>query len=115
MKELNMKSAIRRYNDIMECIGREHNTIGTRFSENTGSWNLRDMVSEMQYTLDIWNDPDCIAWQDAHDESQPIYNGRPEWLYNWQKEKARMRRFINAYKSFIDGFECSVEHCSIYD
>jgi len=115
MKELNMKTAIRCYNNIMFDIAREHNTIGTSFSENTSNWNLRDMVSEMQYTLDIWNDPDCMAWQDAHDESQPIWNGRKEWLYNWQKERARMKRFIDTYKPFIDDLECAVGHCSKYD
>lgn len=115
MKQVNMKSAVTWYNDIMECIAREHNTIGTSFSENTSDWNLRDMVSEMQYTLDMWNDPDSLAWQDAHDESQPIWNGRPEWLYNWQKEKARMSRFIKAYAPFVSDMECAVGHCSIYD
>ena len=33
MKHLNMKTATRRYNDIMYDVGYEHSTIGTRFSE----------------------------------------------------------------------------------
>lgn len=115
MNELNIKTAIKRYNDIMISIAREHNTIGTRLSEDTENWNLRDMVSEMQYTLDLWNDETSLAWQDAHDEFQPVYNGRKEWLYNWQKEKSKMKRFIDAYKPFILGIECAIGHSSIYD
>ena len=115
MKNVNMKSAIKRYNDIMNSICREHNTIGERLSEGTEKWNLRDMVSEMQYTLDLWNEPGSVAWDDAHDDCQPIRNGRKAWLYNWQKEKARMERFITAFEPFIDDLECAESHSSIYD
>ena len=45
IKELNMKRAIKRYNDIMNVIGYEHNTIGTRYSEGTENWNKRDMLA----------------------------------------------------------------------
>ena len=114
-KTIQIKAAIKCYNNIMFDIGREEGTIGTNYSQNTSNWNLRDMISEMQYLLDLWNDPDCMAYQDAHDESQPIRNGRKEWLYNWQKEKARMKRFIDTYKPFIGDTICSISHCSIYD
>ena len=115
MKALNVKSAIKRYNDIMLSIAREHNCIGNAYAERTEKWNLRDMVSEMQYTLDLWNDDTSLAWEDAHDPDQPIRNGRPAWLYNWQKEKARMKRFIEAYAPFCGDMECHTGHCSIYD
>lgn len=104
--------AITQYNNIMWDICREHNTIGTSLSENTENWNLRDMVSEMQYTLDIYNDPDCLPWQDAHDPYQPPHK---PWLKEWQKEKARMKRFIDKYKDEALTMECYEGHCSKFD
>lgn len=100
------------YNNIMWDICHEHLTIGTMFSEGTAGWNLRDMVSEMQYTLDKWNDPDCIYWQDAHDDTQPSHK---PWLKNWNNERARMKRFIEKYKNEALKMECTEGHCSIYD
>ena len=49
MKNLNMKSAIKRYNGIMQCIGYDHLTIGTNLSEGTENWNIRDIVAECSY------------------------------------------------------------------
>ena len=46
MKNLNIEKATQRYNNIMERLGYEHNTIGTRFSEDTENWNIRDMVAQ---------------------------------------------------------------------
>ena len=43
MKNLNMKSAIKRYNGIMWGMGYDHLTIGTSLSEGTENWNIRDM------------------------------------------------------------------------
>lgn len=100
------------YNNIMFDLCYEHLTIGTNLSEGTANWNLRDMVSEMQYTLDKWNDPDCIYWQDAHDDTQPAHK---PWLKNWNNERARMKRFINKYKDEALKMECTEGHCSIYD
>ena len=45
MKNLNMKSAIKRYNGIMLGMGYEYLTIGTILSEGTDNWNIRDMVA----------------------------------------------------------------------
>lgn len=112
MRKPNMKTATKRYNNIMFDIAREHNTIGTSFSENTEKWNLRDMVSEMQYTLDLWNDETSLAWEDAHDGSQPAWK---PWYREWQNEKARMKRFIDAYSPHIDDMVCAIGHCSCYD
>lgn len=40
MKNLNMKTAIKRYNSIMETIGCEYNIIGIEFPEDTEEWNI---------------------------------------------------------------------------
>lgn len=61
-------SAVKHYNNIMYDLARDNLVIGEGHNETAG-WNLRDMLSEMQYTLDQYEDPDCIYWQDAHDDS----------------------------------------------
>ena len=107
-----MTQSVKTYNQIMNDICREYLTIGERYSEGTQNWNLRDMVSEMQYTLDRYMDKDCIYWQDAHDETQPSHN---PWLKEWKNVIARMRRFINKYKDEAMQMNCTEGHCSIYD
>lgn len=106
------ENAIKQFNEIMYSICHEHSTIGTHYSENTEKWNLRDMVSEVQYVLDIWNDEGSIAWQDAHDDTQPAHK---PWYKEWLNEKAQMKRFINKYKDEALTMECSEGHCSKYD
>ena len=107
-----MISAVRQYNNIMFAICHEHLTIGTDYSEGTENWNLRDMVSEMQYTLDLWNDPGSTAYDDAHDNTQPP--NKP-WYKNWLNEKARMKRFIAKYKDEALTMNCTESHYSKYD
>lgn len=105
------KKIIKRWNGLMYDLCREHLTIGTKFSEHTENWNLRDMVSEAQYTLDVYNSEDSIYWEDAHDSAQP---GR-EWYMEWYKEKKKLERFINRYKEEALTMECTESHCSKYD
>ncbi len=99
------------YNDIMYCICRDELVIGETHTA-TKNWNLRDMVSEMQYVLDQYEDPDCIYYQDAHDDMQPAHK---PWYKEWVQEKARMKRFINSNKAAALKIECTEGHCSKYD
>lgn len=46
--------ALKRYNAIMESIGKEHLTIGTGLSEGTKDWNLADMVAECKMAKGIF-------------------------------------------------------------
>ena len=108
MKNLNMKSATKRYNDIMEKIGYEHNTINTRFSENTDGWNLRDMVAECDYTLSCY-------YEGGHCNAEMRFSSDPEERKMWKSETGRLKRFIEAYKPFIDDLKCVSSHCSQYD
>ena len=100
------------YNNIMFDICHEHVSIGTSLSEGTENWNLRDMVSEMQYVLDLWEDETSMAWMDAHDETQPSHK---PWYKNWLNEKARMKRFIDKYKYEAMKMEVTEGHCSRFD
>lgn len=108
MKTLNLETAIKRYNGIMGDIGYEHNQIGTRFSENTENWNLRDMVAECDYALSCY-------YEDGHVNGEMRYSEDPEERKTWKSETGRLERFIKAYEPFIDDLVCFEGHCSKYD
>lgn len=107
MKNLNIEKAIQRYNDIMESIGYEHNTIGTRFSEDTENWNIRDMVAECDYALSTY-------YEEGHANEELRHLG-DEDKKMWLSETGRLKRFIKTYEPFIDDVICEVNHCSNYD
>ena len=108
MKQLNMKKAIERYNDIMECIGYEHNTIGTRLSESTEGWNLRDMVAECDYTLSTY-------YEEGHCNADMRYESDERSRKAWKSETGKLKRFIATYEPFIIDMVVTVNHCSRYD
>lgn len=105
------RNPIKWYNDIMYSVCRDEVVVGENHT-NTKGWNLRDMVSEMQYVLDQYEDPDCIYYQDAHDETQPAHK---PWYKEWIADKSKMKRFINANKDEALKLECIESHCSKYD
>ena len=107
MKKFNMETAVKRYNNIMEVIGYEHNTIGTSLSEDTENWNLRDMVAEADYTLSTY-------YEDGHCNADMRY-GDDDEKKMWRSETGRLARFIKAYEPFIKEMKCSQGHCSKYD
>lgn len=107
MKNLNMKSALKRYNDIMYDVGYEHSTIGTSLSENTENWNLRDMVAEADYVLSCYYEPGHARCEDRH-------LGKEEYKI-WVSETGKLKRFIKAYEPFIEELVCFENHCSNFD
>ena len=110
------EQAKKRYNDLMFDICREYNTIGTSFTEdaeNRNQWNLRDLVSEVQYTLEVYKSPDSIYYEDAHDPTQG--SGSP-WYKEWKSEIGRMQRFVNRFKDEALKIDRPYEnHCSKFD
>ena len=66
ISERRMQTAIKKYNDLMYMLCCEHNTIGTKLSERTEEWNLRDMVSECQYQLDCYYEEGHNAYEQLH-------------------------------------------------
>lgn len=119
MKEQDLKKAIKRYNSIMFDFCWEHCTIGTRFSEDTEGWNLRDMVSECQYHLDTCYEEgnlqsegsDVQELYDCNYSYNEVQSIRKEWL----SKTRRLRNFIEAYKPYIGDLKCVVGHCSDFD
>ncbi len=108
MKKLNMESAIKRYNKLMSSLCREYLTIGTNLSENTDGWNIRDMIAECDYTLSGY-------YEAGHINAEMRYSDDPEERKMWKSETAKLIRFIEAYKPFIEGVQCVSGHCSKYD
>lgn len=105
MKYLNIDKAIQRYNQIVCSIGYEHISIGTEFSENTEHWNIRDMVAECDYILSTY-------YEEGHANEELRHIGERKM---WVSETGKLKRFIEAYKPFIDDVKCTQGHCSDYD
>lgn len=108
MNELNIKRAIRTYNNIMTDLCYEHNTIGTKLSENTQNWNLRDMVAECDYVLSTF-------YEEGHCNESMRHSSCRESRKAWKYFIRRLKRFINNYNKYIDNMKCKEGHCSIYD
>lgn len=108
MKNVNLESAIKKYNSIMESIGYEHLTIGTIFSENTEKWNLRDMVAECDYVLSCY-------YEEGHCNADMKKSSDEMERKMWKSETGKLKRFIERYKPFINDLKCVSRHCSQYD
>ena len=108
MKQFDYEKARKRYNGIMYSMCLEYLTIGTSYSEDTDGWNIRDMVSEAQYQLDILYDPDTMTGGMRYSDS---ITEKKEW----RSMAGRLSRFIKAYLPFIKGIKCTQGHCSKYD
>lgn len=81
---MKLESIIKRYNNLMEDLGREHRTIGTEHSEETAGWGLPEMVQEAEYWLSWYYEPDV---------------NRDDFPLN---EAYRLKRFINRFKPMVE-------------
>ena len=105
--KFDFEKAVKRYNGIMMDVCAEHVTIGTDFSENTEGWNIRDMVAECDYWLSCYT-------EGGHSRAEMRYGDEDE-RKAWRSETGKLSRFIDAYKPFIEDYECTAGHCSRYD
>lgn len=108
MNKLNMETAIKRYNKLLNELNYEHHTIGTRFSEGTEGWNLRDMVAECDYILSCY-------YEAGHCNNDMRYSEDMEERKMWMSETGKLKRFIEKYKPYINDLKCIAGHCSKYD
>ena len=104
---LDMEKAIAKYNTIMNYIGYEHNTIGTKFSEDTDNWNLRDMVAEIDYVLSTY-------YEDGHINYEMQF-GTIDIQLNYIQETTMLKQFLDMYEPYIKKMICSAGHCSRFD
>ena len=108
MTDIEFKKAVERYNNLMYSIGYEHLTIGTIYSESTDGWNIRDLVSEVDYTLSNYYD-------EGHFNGMMKYSEELEERKIWKSETSKLQRFIKAYEPYIKSVKCHARHCSKYD
>ena len=126
ISERRMQTAIKKYNALMYRLALDHNTIGTRLSEHTEEWNLRDMVSECQYQLDQFSEYGTCQWESLHalddidkdtDDTweQRYYADHIDEVNSAKADMKTLRQFINTYKKDISEMECHEGHCSMWD
>ena len=128
ISERRLKAAVKRYNKLMYTLCLDHLTIGTRdseFPEKKAQWTLRDMVSECQYQLNMYDEEGTAQWEALHAlddcdprESEGYRRYYEEHIGEVQAAKSEMRalrRFINAYKGDIGGIWCYEGHYSCWD
>lgn len=107
-KVLNMKKVVERYNDLVMSVCYEHCSIGTRYSEGTELWNLRDMVAECDYILSCY-------YERGHCNNDLRYSDDLEDRKLWKSETGKLSRFIKAYEPYVNNMVCTCGHCSRFD
>lgn len=115
MNKVNMETAIKRYNRIMNTVCYEHATIGELLSENTSGdpenngnrlWTLRDMVAECDYILSTY-------YEGGHCNEE-LRHLDADCRKTWRQETGFLKRFIDRYAPMLDGVEAFQGHCSPY-
>ena len=107
MSKVLAKECWTRYNDIMEMCGYEHSTIGTRFSESTEGWNLRDMVAEADYLYSCY-------FESGHCRCDDRFLSKEDYKI-WRKESGALKRWIDRFAPYAEDMVCAWGHCSQYD
>ena len=126
--ERRMKNAVKAYNKIMYKLCLDFLTIGTADVEDPKSkeqWNLRDMVSECQYQLDMYSEYGTNQWESLHalDDCDPnaddwerrYYDEHIDEVKTAKAEMKMLKDFIKKYEKDIIGMECHQGHCSMWD
>ncbi len=127
-----METAVKKYNALMYRLCLDFLTIGTRdseFPEEKSQWNLRDMVSECQYQLDMYYEEGTAQWEALHwldgakltleemmnDQVMRDFTYRTRGVQTARDEMKELRKFINTYKKDVVGMECFDGHGSMWD
>ena len=80
---MELSKIIKRYNSLMEDLGREYRTIGTEHSVETEGWGLAEMVQEAEHWLSWYYEPDVCR------DDFPL------------SEAYRLKLFINRFKPML--------------
>ena len=99
---VDMDYIIKAYNQLLTSIGVEDKTIlqGT----DRENWNLRDMVSEVEYLRSTY-----------YDKNHPRSQLRETDPIHFKRHTYRLRTFLRKHRDDIDGLEVTVKHNSKYD
>lgn len=98
---LHFKYTLTKYNEMMIDLNHESGVIGSGENEN---WNLRDMVSEVEYLRSLYYTKD-------HERNK--LKVEDPFLFN--KQTNRLRYFIRTYKDHIADLVVTTKHNSKYD
>ncbi|MCQ2581875.1 MAG: hypothetical protein MJ170_02730 [Alphaproteobacteria bacterium] len=111
MKEsTRFENAKRDFNQLVWYLGIEYLEItDVPYEEDEKIWNIRDMISEIQFELNKYFNPDMEQYAVLHG------NGDEIDVQIAKNNVAAMRKFINKYKNHVDGLVCVREHCSKWD
>jgi len=114
ISERRVKTAIKKYNELMYYLGLGFNTIGTDDSEETEDWGIPEMVEECEYQLHMYYEEGTNQYDALHDmddekmtletlmdrEQLTKYMIRKDWVEDEKKKVQALRKFINQYKKF---------------
>ena len=98
---LHFKYVLTKYNEMMLELDHTQGIIGNGLNEN---WNLRDMISEVEYLRSLY-------YTKGHERNILKLDNPP--LFNRQTN--RLRHFIRTYRDRIDNLTVTVKHNSKYD
>lgn len=97
-----MDQLIKSYNQLMIDLGYHDKTIS--LENNTANWNIRDIVSEVEYIRSTFYDKE-------HDNAKL----RDQDLRRFNNVTASLRYYIRKYKPFIEDVKATTNHNSKYD
>lgn len=98
---IHFKYVLTYYNDLMYTINNESGVIGPGKNEN---WNLRDMVSEVEYLRSLYYTP-------GNDRSNLRYTDRK----TFNRVTARLHSFLRKYRDHVGDLVVTEKHNSKYD
>lgn len=95
---------VQTYNKLMLDTGHLDKTIGLEFSGDTDNWNVRDIVSEVEYIRSTFYDK-------SHDNAKLRYED--PILFNILTR--RLRYIVRKYGPYIEDVKATTKHNSKYD
>ena len=98
---LHFKYTLTKYNEMMKELNHESGVIDNGQNEN---WNLRDMVSEVEYLRSLY-------YTDGHERNK--LRAEDPKLFN--RQTSRLRYFIRTYRDHISALVATTKHNSKYD
>jgi len=96
-----LKPIIKSYNELVTDLGFKDSIIGPGKNEN---WNLRDMVSEVEYIRSLY-------YTKGHDRNKL----KADDLVTFTRHTYRLRYFLRTHKPKISDLVVTQEHNSKYD
>ena len=101
-------SALNEYNEIVNDLGLEHLAVDRKSKFGTSKWNLRDMVSEIDYQYSTYK-------ENGHFNNDCLHSSDRNERLHAMRECKRLKRFISKYSADTSKLKCYENHCSRFD